>query len=66
MAYGLHIYGGNDIFIHASSISGALGYTGAGIAIDGGSRISMLSVSSPSWKIGTGVDQSAWLATNKP
>ena len=66
VAYGLHIISCNDVLVTGTSVSSAGGFTQAGIAIDGATRLAMLGVSAQSWRISPSVNTSGFLQTNKP
>ena len=64
MAYGLHLLGIQDSVVAGASVSGSKGFTQAGIAIEGATRLCMLGVSAPSWKVSPGIDTSGFIQTN--
>jgi pectate lyase-like protein len=64
MAYGLHLLGIQDSVVAGASVSGSKGFTQAGIAVEGATRLCMLGVSAPNWRIAPGIDVSGFIQTN--
>jgi hypothetical protein len=66
VAYGLHIIHAQDTLVSGTIVSSAPGFTQAGIAVDSATRLAMIGVSAPTWRIAGNVNTSAFLQTNKP
>jgi hypothetical protein len=66
VAYGLHIIHAQDTLVSGTIVSSAPGFTQAGIAVDSATRLAMIGVSAPTWRIAGSVNTSAFLQTNKP
>jgi hypothetical protein len=66
VAYGLHIISVQDTLVSGVTVGSSQGFTQAGIAVDGATRLVMMGVSAQSWRIHSSVDTSGFLQTNMP